>query len=111
MELVCGVADRPALAYRRAAHASRDRRSAGQAQGLRGSTSRRRSVSALTGVELSMQSTTGPRTYRGFKGGNERLVEKLAARKGPEGLAAIDVKRVAHDAAAGTASPTRGKYR
>jgi monoamine oxidase len=70
------------------------------AQGLRGFyLADADQLSALPGVELSMQPTDpGHVTLSRIKGGNDRLVEKLAARKGLKVSLQLDVKRVAHDA-------------
>jgi monoamine oxidase len=52
-------------------------------------------VSALVGVELAMQPRDpGHVTLSRIKGGNDRLVEKLAARKGLKVSLALDVKKV-----------------
>ena len=70
------------------------------AQGLRGFyLADADQLSALPGVELSMQPTDpGHVTLSRIKGGNDRLVEKLAARKGLKVSLQLDVKRVEHDA-------------
>lgn len=70
------------------------------AQGLRGFyLADADQLSALPGVELSMQPTDpGHVTLSRIKGGNDRLIEKLAARKGLKVSLQLDVKRVAHDA-------------
>jgi monoamine oxidase len=56
-------------------------------------------LSALSGVELSMQPIDpGHVTLSRIKGGNDRLIDKLAARKGLKISMQLDVKRVEHDA-------------
>jgi monoamine oxidase len=55
--------------------------------------------SALPGVELAMRPTDpGHVTLSRIKGGNDRLIDKLAARKGLTVSLQADVKRVEHDA-------------
>ena len=70
------------------------------AQGLRGFyLADADQLSALPGVELSMQPIDpGHVTLSRIKGGNDRLVEKLAARKGLKVSLQLEVKRVEHDA-------------
>ena len=70
------------------------------AQGLRGFyLADADQLSALSAVELSMQPTDpGHVTLARIKGGNDRLVDKLAARKGLRISLQLDVKRVEHDA-------------
>jgi monoamine oxidase len=91
------------------------------AQGLRGFfLADADQLSALTGVELSMQPTDpGHVTLSRIKGGNDRLVEKLAARRGLKVSLQLDVRRVEHDARgvsvrvadrAGKLSVIKGEY-
>ena len=82
----------------RARHASEE--VLAMAQGLRGFyLADADQLSALPGVELAMQPTDpGHVTLSRIKGGNDRLVEKLAARKGLKVSLQLDVKRVEHDA-------------
>jgi monoamine oxidase len=55
-------------------------------------------LSALIGVELSLQpKDPGHVTLSRVKGGNDRLVDKLAARKGLTVSLQLEVKRVEHD--------------
>jgi monoamine oxidase len=70
------------------------------AQGLRGFyLADADQLSALPGVELSMQpKDPGHVTLARIKGGNDRLIEKLAARKGLKVLLQLEVKRVEQDA-------------
>ena len=70
------------------------------AQGLRGFyLADADQLSALPGVELSMQPTDpGHVTLSRIKGGNDRLVDKLAARKGLRVSLQLEVRRVEHDA-------------
>ena len=65
------------------------------AQGLRGFyLADADQLSALPGVELAMQPTDpGHVTLSRIKGGNDRLVEELAARKGLKISLQVDVKR------------------
>ena len=69
------------------------------AQGLRGFyLADSDQISALPGVELSLQpKDPGHVTLARIKGGNDRLVEKLAAKKGVKISLQLEVKRVAHD--------------
>ena len=78
------------------------------AQGLRGFyLADADQLSALAGVELSMQPVDpGHVTLSRIKGGNDRLVEKLAARKGLKISLNLEVKRVANDARGVTVSVT-----
>lgn len=82
----------------RARHASAE--VLAMAQGLRGFyLADADRLSALAGVELSMQPTDpGHVTLSRIKGGNDRLVEKLAARKGLHVSLEVEVKRVEQDA-------------
>ena len=70
------------------------------AQGLRGFyLADADQISALPGVELSMQpKDPGHVTLARIKGGNDRLVDKLAATKGLKVSLQLEVKRVEHDA-------------
>lgn len=70
------------------------------AQGLRGFyLADSDQLSALPGVELSMQpKDPGHVTLSRIKGGNDRLIDKLAARKGLKVSLQIEVKRVEQDA-------------
>jgi monoamine oxidase len=69
------------------------------AQGLRGFyLADSDQLSALPGVELSMQpNDPGHVTLSRIKGGNDRLIEKLAAKKGLKISLQLEVKRVEHD--------------
>lgn len=82
----------------RARHASDEVRA--MAQGLRGFyLADSDQLSALPGVELSMQpKDPGQVTLSRIKGGNDRLIEKLAAKKGLKISLQLEVKRVEHDA-------------
>ncbi len=56
-------------------------------------------MSALPGVELSMQPTDpGHVTLSRIKGGNDRLIQKLAARKGLKVSLQLEAKRIEHGA-------------
>ncbi len=56
-------------------------------------------LSALVGVEQSLQpSDPGQVTLSRIKGGNDRLINKLAARKGRKVSLQLEVKHIAHDA-------------
>ena len=68
------------------------------AQGLRGFyLADADQISALPGVELSMQpKDPGHVTLSRIKGGNDRLIEKLAAKKGLKVSLRLEVKRVEH---------------
>jgi monoamine oxidase len=70
------------------------------AQGLRGFyLADADQMSALPGVELSMQPRDpGHVTLSRIKGGNDRLVAKLAARTGVKVSLQVEVQRVEHDA-------------
>jgi monoamine oxidase len=70
------------------------------AQGLRGFyLADADQISALPGVELSMQpKDPGHVTLSRIKGGNDRLIEKLGARKGLKVSLQLEVKRVDHHA-------------
>ena len=70
------------------------------AQGLRGFyLADSDQLSALPGVELAMQPRDpGHVTLSRIKGGNDRLVEKLAAKKGLKISLQLEVKRIEHDA-------------
>ena len=82
----------------RARQASDDVRA--MAQGLRGFyLADADQISALPGVELSMQpKDPGHVTLARIKGGNDRLVDRLAATKGLKVSLQLEVKRVEHDA-------------
>ena len=69
------------------------------AQGLRGFyLADADEMSALPGVELAMQpKDPGHVTLARIKGGNDRLIDKLAAKKGLKVSLQLEVKRVAHD--------------
>lgn len=55
-------------------------------------------LSALPGVELAMQPRDpGHVTLARIKGGNDRLIDKLAAKKGLKVSLQLEVKRIAHD--------------
>jgi monoamine oxidase len=81
----------------RARHASDEVRA--MAQGLRGFyLADADQLSALPAVELSLQPTDPGRvTLSRIKGGNDRLVEKLAAKKGVKVSLQQQVNRVEHD--------------
>ena len=70
------------------------------AQGLRGFyLADADQLSALPGVELSMQpKDPGHVTLARIKNGNDRLIEKLASKKGLKVSLQLEVKRVDHDA-------------
>lgn len=70
------------------------------AQGLRGFyLSDSDEMSALPGVELAMlPRDPGHVTLSRIKGGNDRLIDKLAAKKGLKLSLQLEVKRVEHDA-------------
>ena len=70
------------------------------AQGLRGFyLADADQLSALPAVELSMQSKDpGHVTLARIKNGNDRLIEKLASKKGLKVSLQLEVKRVEHDA-------------
>jgi monoamine oxidase len=77
-------------------------------------------LSALVGVELSLQpKDPGHVTLSRVKGGNDQLVDKLAARKGLAVSLQLEVKRVEHDSRgvtlavadrAGRLSSMKGEY-
>jgi monoamine oxidase len=77
-------------------------------------------LSALPAVELAMQpKDPGHVTLSRIKGGNDRLIDKLAATRGLKVSLQLEVKRVAHDArgvtlnvvdGAGKSSTVKGDY-